>query len=233
MARAIAQETQQLEVDLNEERSRYQNLLTEHLRLEEKYDDLKEEMASLVSVTQALESQPSFQEAELETLGSSVKAALSDEIFFLWHVEGVQAWPQENRLHPQQQRVRVHLQLRVRRAGRRLPRRRSKSGYWVQMKKRAVSGFSFGGEKLCLTNVDVLQDVTRGMDTSLTLKLQKRVTELEQEKQSLRNELENKEEQFQRARARVHVTVASSPCHQRLQGHQGLSASAGLIRICR
>lgn len=45
MARALAEETQQLETDLNEERSRYQNLLTEHLRLEEKYDDLKEEMA--------------------------------------------------------------------------------------------------------------------------------------------------------------------------------------------
>lgn len=41
------------------------------------------------------------------------------------------------------------------------------------------------------------------MDTSLTLKLQKRVTELEQEKQLLRDELENKEDQFQRARARV------------------------------
>lgn len=48
-----------------------------------------------------------------------------------------------------------------------------------------------------------MQDVTRGIDTSLTLKLQKRLTELEQEKQSLRNELENKEDQFQRARARV------------------------------
>uniref|UniRef100_A0A7N8XS48 Unconventional myosin-Va n=1 Tax=Mastacembelus armatus TaxID=205130 RepID=A0A7N8XS48_9TELE len=94
MARAIVEETQQLETDLNEERSRYQNLLTEHLRLEEKYDDLKEDIA------------------------------------------------------------------------------RS-------------------------------SDVTRGIDTSLTLKLQKRLTELEQEKQSLRNELENKEEQFQRARARV------------------------------
>lgn len=45
MTRAIAQETRQLEMDLNEERSRYQNLLSEHLRLEEKYDDLKEEMA--------------------------------------------------------------------------------------------------------------------------------------------------------------------------------------------
>lgn len=47
------------------------------------------------------------------------------------------------------------------------------------------------------------QDVTRGIDTSLTLKLQKRLTEMEQEKQSLRDELENKEDQFQRARARV------------------------------
>lgn len=53
MARAIAQETQQLETELNEERSRYQNLLTEHLRLEEKYEDLKEDMASSVSDTQA------------------------------------------------------------------------------------------------------------------------------------------------------------------------------------
>uniref|UniRef100_A0A8C7SAH7 Myosin VAa n=1 Tax=Oncorhynchus mykiss TaxID=8022 RepID=A0A8C7SAH7_ONCMY len=93
MTRALAEETQQLESDLNEERSRYQNLLTEHLRLEERYDDLKEEITLSV-------------------------------------------------------------------------------------------------------------DVTRGMDTSLTLKLQKRVTELEQEKSSLRNELENKEDQFQRARVR-------------------------------
>lgn len=52
-----------------------------------------------------------------------------------------------------------------------------------------------------------MKDVTRGIDTSLTLKLQKRLTELEQEKQSLRNELENKEEQFQRARARVWTLI--------------------------
>lgn len=51
MARAILEETQQLKTDLNEERSRYQNLLTEHLRLEEKYDDLKEEMVSSVRNT--------------------------------------------------------------------------------------------------------------------------------------------------------------------------------------
>uniref|UniRef100_A0A8C7HB06 Myosin VA n=1 Tax=Oncorhynchus kisutch TaxID=8019 RepID=A0A8C7HB06_ONCKI len=98
MTRALAEETQQLESDLNEERSRYQNLLTEHLRLEERYDDLKEEITLSV-------------------------------------------------------------------------------------------------------------DVTRGMDTSLTLKLQKRVTELEQEKSSLRNELENKEEQFQRARVRLAASI--------------------------
>uniref|UniRef100_A0A672JQE5 Unconventional myosin-Va n=1 Tax=Salarias fasciatus TaxID=181472 RepID=A0A672JQE5_SALFA len=96
-----AQETQQLETDLNEERSRYQNLLTEHLRLEEKYDDLKEEMS---------------------------------------------------------------------------------------------------GRNAFKTRISL--ESSQRIDTSLTLKLQKRLTELEQEKQSLRNELENKEEQFQRARAR-------------------------------
>lgn len=73
MARAIAQETQQLEVELNEERSRYQNLLTEHLRLEEKFDDLKEEMASLVSVAPASGSP----QGGGGTLGSSLKAAPS------------------------------------------------------------------------------------------------------------------------------------------------------------
>ncbi len=51
-----------------------------------------------------------------------------------------------------------------------------------------------------------LQDVSKGiLDMSLFLKLQKRVSELEQEKQSLQNELDRREEQFQRARARVHT----------------------------
>lgn len=54
MAHAIVQETQQLETDLNEERSRYQNLLREHLLMEEKYDDLKEAMASSVRDTQSI-----------------------------------------------------------------------------------------------------------------------------------------------------------------------------------
>uniref|UniRef100_A0A8C4HJQ7 Myosin VAa n=1 Tax=Dicentrarchus labrax TaxID=13489 RepID=A0A8C4HJQ7_DICLA len=127
MVRSIAQETQQLETDLNEERSRYQNLLTEHLRLEEKYDDLKEAMNVSKPGHRRTDSTHSSNESEYTY--NSEYAELE---------EGSRA----------------------------------------------------------------AEDVTRGMDTSLTLKLQKRLTELEQEKQSLRNELENKEDQFQRARAR-------------------------------
>ncbi|MED6279635.1 Unconventional myosin-Va [Characodon lateralis] len=42
--------TKQLEKDLTEERSRYQNLLSEHLQLEERHKDLKEEMSvSIIS----------------------------------------------------------------------------------------------------------------------------------------------------------------------------------------
>ncbi|XP_061621677.1 unconventional myosin-Va isoform X2 [Phyllopteryx taeniolatus] len=125
MARAIAAETQQLETDLNEERSRYQNLLTEHLRLEEKYDDLKERI-----------SKPGHRRTDSTHSSNESEYTYNSE--FAESEEGSRA----------------------------------------------------------------VEDLTRGMDTSLTLKLQKRLTELEQEKQSLRNELENKEEQFQRARAR-------------------------------
>ncbi|XP_044049836.1 unconventional myosin-Va isoform X5 [Siniperca chuatsi] len=130
MARSIAQETQQLETDLNEERSRYQNLLTEHLRLEEKYDDLKEEMAS------SNVSKPGHRRTD--------STHSSNESEYTYNSEYAE----------------------------------------LEEGSRAA------------------EDVTRGIDTSLTLKLQKRLTELEQEKQSLRNELENKEDQFQRARAR-------------------------------
>lgn len=48
MQKALAEQTKELENDLNEERTRYQNLLTEHLRLEERYDDLKEEITLTV-----------------------------------------------------------------------------------------------------------------------------------------------------------------------------------------
>uniref|UniRef100_A0A4W5PTV8 Myosin VA n=1 Tax=Hucho hucho TaxID=62062 RepID=A0A4W5PTV8_9TELE len=129
MTRALAEETQQLESDLNEERSRYQNLLTEHLRLEERYDDLKEEITLSVSVPK-----PGHRRTDSTHSSNGSECTYNSEF----------AESEESSRH---------------------------------------------GE-----------DVTRGMDTSLTLKLQKRVTELEQEKSSLRNELENKEEQFQRAR---------------------------------
>ncbi|KAL1007579.1 hypothetical protein UPYG_G00088650 [Umbra pygmaea] len=131
MARALAEETQQLEFDLNEERSRYQNLLTEHLRLEERYDDLKEEITLSVNVPKA-----GHRRKDSTHSSNGSECTYNSEF----------AESEESSRH---------------------------------------------GE-----------DVTRGMDTSLTLKLQKRVTELEQEKSSLRNELENREEQFQRARAR-------------------------------
>uniref|UniRef100_A0A8D0AEF7 Myosin VA n=1 Tax=Sander lucioperca TaxID=283035 RepID=A0A8D0AEF7_SANLU len=128
MARAIVEKTQQLETDLNEERSRYQNLLTEHLRLEEKYDDLKEAMNVSKPGHRRTDSTHSSNESE----------------------------------------------------------------------------YTYNSEYAELEEVPIwTKDVTRGMDTSLTLKLQKRLTELEQEKQSLRNELENREDQFQRARARA------------------------------
>lgn len=52
MERKLIEETKQLELDLNDERLRYQNLLNEFSRLEERYDDLKEEMTlMLVSPT--------------------------------------------------------------------------------------------------------------------------------------------------------------------------------------
>uniref|UniRef100_A0A667WL96 Myosin VA n=1 Tax=Myripristis murdjan TaxID=586833 RepID=A0A667WL96_9TELE len=127
MARAITEQTQQLQMDLNEERSHYQNLLTEHRRLEDKYDDLKEEMNVAKPGHRRTDSTHSSNESEY-TYNSE----------FAESEEGSRA-----------------------------------------------------------AEVGKL-DVTRGIDTSLTLKLQKRLTELEQEKQSLRNELENKEEQFQR-----------------------------------
>ncbi|XP_032372344.1 unconventional myosin-Va isoform X9 [Etheostoma spectabile] len=133
MARAIVEKTQQLETDLNEERSRYQNLLTEHLRLEEKYDDLKETMVS------SNVSKPGHRRTD--------STHSSNESEYTYNSEYAE----------------------------------------LEEGSRAA------------------EDVTRGMDTSLTLKLQKRLTELEQEKQSLRNELENREDQFQRARARDDV----------------------------
>ncbi|KAF5895582.1 unconventional myosin-Va isoform X5, partial [Clarias magur] len=125
MQRALKEETTQLESDLNEERSRYQNLLSEHLRLEEKYDDLKEEISLSTNIP--------------------------------------------------------------------------KPGH-----RRTDSTHSSNESEFAEDGARESEDVTKGtaLDMALFLKLQKRVSELEQEKQGMQNELDRKEEQFQRARAR-------------------------------
>lgn len=141
MQRALKEETQQLENDLNEERSRYQNLLTEHLRLEEKYDDLKEEITlSVVRTRSCMDYLTSHLENQLingysERLGwfrlrSStlllVKASSSlMGPFFL--LECSKTWSQAHRLHTQQQRIRMYLQLRICRVRGRVPRRGGES----------------------------------------------------------------------------------------------------------
>ncbi|KAI1904367.1 hypothetical protein AGOR_G00004920 [Albula goreensis] len=132
MKKALQEETKQLENDLNEERSRYQNLLTEHLRLEERYDDLKEEITLTVNVPK-----PGHRRTDSTHSSNESECTYNSEF----------AESEES---------------------------------------------SRGGE-----------DVTKAaLDMSLFLKLQKRVSELEQDKQSLQKELDSKEEQFQRARAR-------------------------------
>ncbi|MFT7816534.1 unconventional myosin-Va isoform X3 [Arapaima gigas] len=132
MQKALEEETKQLENDLNEERSRYQNLLTEHLRLEERYEDLKEEVSLTVTVPK-----PGHRRTDSTHSSNESECTYNSEL--------------------------------------------------------AESEESSRGR----------EDVTKAaLDMSLFLKLQKRVTELEQEKQSLQNELDRKEEQFQRARAR-------------------------------
>uniref|UniRef100_A0A8C9SUL4 Unconventional myosin-Va n=1 Tax=Scleropages formosus TaxID=113540 RepID=A0A8C9SUL4_SCLFO len=128
MQRVLKEETRQLENELNEERSRYQNLLSEHLRLEERYDDLKEQM-SLTLVRLSI------------TLKSAVGPSLA--LFF--------------------------------------------------------PPYS-------------LQDITKTtLDMSVVFNLQKKVAELEHEKQLLEDDLECREEQFQRARARVRATRLGIP----------------------
>ncbi|CAJ0939026.1 unnamed protein product [Ranitomeya imitator] len=47
MEKRLLQETKELELELNDERLRYQNLLNEFSRLEERYDDIKEEMSTM------------------------------------------------------------------------------------------------------------------------------------------------------------------------------------------
>uniref|UniRef100_A0A8B9GMM7 Unconventional myosin-Va n=1 Tax=Amazona collaria TaxID=241587 RepID=A0A8B9GMM7_9PSIT len=131
MEKKLVEETKQLELDLNDERLRYQNLLNEFSRLEERYDDLKDEMNLMVVKSSNISvflSFPSLFPIFTHCSASSWcgRGILLDFLLFFLKQE-----PSE---------------------------------------KKAP------------------------LDMSLFLKLQKRVTELEQEKQSLQDELDRKED---------------------------------------
>ncbi|XP_023588257.1 unconventional myosin-Va isoform X4 [Trichechus manatus latirostris] len=134
MEKKLIEETKQLELDLNDERLRYQNLLNEFSRLEERYDDLKEEMTLMVNVPKPghKRTDSTHSSNESEYTFSSEFAETEDTP---WRTE-----------EPSEKKV--------------------------------------------------------PLDMSLFLKLQKRVTELEQEKQVLQDELDRKEEQVLRSKAK-------------------------------
>uniref|UniRef100_A0A8C9WDC7 Unconventional myosin-Va n=1 Tax=Scleropages formosus TaxID=113540 RepID=A0A8C9WDC7_SCLFO len=135
MQRVLKEETRQLENELNEERSRYQNLLSEHLRLEERYDDLKEQMSLTLNVPKDGHVRTDFARGSNE----------------------------------------------------------SECAY---------------GSVLAESEEDITKTT---LDMSVVFNLQKKVAELEHEKQLLEDDLECREEQFQRARARVRATRLGIP----------------------
>uniref|UniRef100_A0A8D2LXS8 Unconventional myosin-Va n=1 Tax=Varanus komodoensis TaxID=61221 RepID=A0A8D2LXS8_VARKO len=128
-SKRLLEETKQLDLDLNNERQRYQNLLQEFSRLEERYDDLRDEMNISKPGHKRTDSTHSSNESEY-TYSSEITEDASE--------------------------------------------------------KKAP------------------------LDMSLFLKLQKRVTELEQEKQSLQDELDRKEEQILRTKAKVKARKSST-----------------------
>uniref|UniRef100_A0A803SSY7 Myosin VA n=1 Tax=Anolis carolinensis TaxID=28377 RepID=A0A803SSY7_ANOCA len=133
MEKKLLEETKQLDLDLNNERQRYQNLLQEFSRLEERYDDLKDEMNLMVNI-----SKPGHKRRD-STHSNESENTYSSEI----------TEPEE-----------------------------------LQMRTEEPS------------------EKKAPLDMSLFLKLQKRVSELEQEKQSMQDELDRKEEQVLRAKAK-------------------------------
>ncbi|NXY81165.1 MYO5A protein, partial [Alcedo cyanopectus] len=134
MEKKLVEETKQLELDLNDERLRYQNLLNEFSRLEERYDDLRDEMNLMVNIPK-----PGHKRTDSTHSSNESEYTYSSEITEAEDLPVRMEEPSE---------------------------------------KKAP------------------------LDMSLFLKLQKRVTELEQEKQSLQDELDRKEEQALRAKAK-------------------------------
>ncbi|XP_075753381.1 unconventional myosin-Va isoform X8 [Pelodiscus sinensis] len=134
LEKKFVEETKQLELDLNDERLRYQNLLNEFSRLEERYDDLKDEVNLMVSIPK-----PGHKRTD------STHSSNESEYTFSSEITEAEDLP-----------------LRMEEPSEKKP----------------------------------------PLDMSLFLKLQKRVTELEQEKQSLQDELDRKEEQALRTKTR-------------------------------
>ncbi|XP_039195525.1 unconventional myosin-Va isoform X1 [Crotalus tigris] len=134
MEKKYFEETKQLDLDLNNERQRYQNLLQEFSRLEERYDDLKDEMKLMETV-----SKPGHKRTDSTHSSNESEYTYTSEIA---------------------------------------------EAEWEPM------GTEEPSEKKA------------PLDMSLFLKLQKRVKELELEKQSLQDELEKKEDQVLRAKAK-------------------------------
>ncbi|XP_063305130.1 unconventional myosin-Va isoform X3 [Pelobates fuscus] len=137
MEKKLLEETKQLELDLNDERFRYQNLLNEYSRLEERYDDLKDEMNTMTLPKpghKRRDSTHSSNESEY-TFSSEVTES---EDFPYRHEEPV--------------------------------------------------------------------DKKAPLDMSLFLKLQKRVKELEHEKQILQDDLDKKDEQIIKAKSKENAT---------------------------
>ncbi|XP_043837467.1 unconventional myosin-Va [Dromiciops gliroides] len=134
MEKKLIEETKQLELDLNDERLRYQNLLNEFSRLEERYDDLKEEMTLMVHVPK-----PGHRRTDSTHSSNESEYTFSSEITETEDIPLRMEEPSE---------------------------------------KKAL------------------------LDMSLFLKLQKRVTELELEKQAMQDELDRKEEQILRSKAK-------------------------------
>uniref|UniRef100_A0A7N4V4B5 Myosin VA n=2 Tax=Sarcophilus harrisii TaxID=9305 RepID=A0A7N4V4B5_SARHA len=134
MEKKLIEETKQLELDLNDERLRYQNLLNEFSRLEERYDDLKEEMTLMVHVPK-----PGHRRTD------STHSSNESEYTFSSEITETEDIP---------------------------------------------------------LRVEEPSEKKAPLDMSLFLKLQKRVTELELEKQAMQDELDRKEEQILRSKAK-------------------------------
>ncbi|XP_077174237.1 unconventional myosin-Va isoform X1 [Paroedura picta] len=135
MEKKLLEETKQLELDLNDERLRYQNLLNEFSRLEERYDDLKDEMKLMVNI-----SKPGHKRTD------STHSSNESEYTYSSEITEAEEFPMRMEQEPSEKKA--------------------------------------------------------PLDMSLFLKLQKRVSELEQEKQSLQDELDRKEEQVLKAKAK-------------------------------